>query len=193
MRPLILTTLLLFQYSLRAQTNLAVDPDRIFWSDTTEIKWSDFQATNDSAKSLSAISKIELPYSTSSDREVDMTFTIQTCLVKSESWFKKGKQNNILLLHEQLHFDIAELHRRLIVKSIVEGSFNADTYEKEVDQIIIAIWENSYRKMQDKYDLETNYARIFKPQIYWNKKVADQLESMKEFQALTVTVIFQSK
>ncbi|MFT6198664.1 MAG: hypothetical protein ACJAQ2_000431 [Vicingaceae bacterium] len=78
----------------------------------------------------------------------------------------------------------------MIVKAIVEGNLNSDTYEKEVDQIVITIWENSYRKMQDKYDLETNYARIFKPQIYWNQKVADQLESMKEFEALTVTVVF---
>ena len=190
MRFLLFATLLLFQYYLRAQTNLTVDHDRIFWSDTTEITWSDFQGTNDSLKSLSAISKIELPYSTSSDGEVDMSFTIQTCFIKSESWYKEGKKNNILLSHEQLHFDIAELHRRLIVKAIVEGNFNSDTYEKQVDQIIIAIWENSYRKMQDKYDLETNYARIFKPQIYWNQRVADQLESMKEFAALTVTVVF---
>ena len=190
MRFILIATLLLFPYSLCAQTNLTVDNDRIFWSDTTEITWSDFQGTNDSVKSLSAISKIELPYSTSSDGEVDMSFTIQTCFIKSESWYKEGKKNNILLSHEQLHFDIAELHRRLIVKAIVEGNFNSDTYEKQVDQIIIAIWENSYRKMQDKYDLETNYARIFKPQIYWNQRVADQLESMKEFAALTVTVVF---
>ena len=190
MRFLLFATLLLFQYYLRAQTNLTVDHDRIFWSDTTTIKWSDFQGTNDSVKSLSAISKIELPYSTSSDREVDMTFTIQTSFVRSESWYQEGKQNNILLLHEKLHFDIAELHRRLIVKAIVEGEFNSDTYKEEVDKIVIAIWENSYRKMQDKYDLETNYARIFKPQIYWNQRVADQLESMKEFAALNVTVVF---
>lgn len=162
----------------------------IKWTNDYDLSWNDFKGQEDKELSLSALSKISIPYTYTSDGEVDVTVTLSTVFMKYESWYKSGKENHILLDHEQLHFDIAEIHRRLIVKAIINSKFTAENYESELKKMITDIWDNGYAEMQDKYDSETNYARYFKSQIDWNKLVSEKLLELEEFKVDHVTVTF---
>ena len=140
---------------------------------------------------LSALSKIAIPYTFTSDGEVDLTIELSTRFIKNDSWYKKGEENNVLLGHEQLHFDIAEIHRRLIVKAILAAQFSAENYESELKEIVNRICKEDYREMQDLYDAETNYARMFQAQINLNKLVADKLVELNEYNDTEITVTFE--
>lgn len=90
-----------------------------------------------------------------------------------------------------MHFDIAEINRRLIVKAILASKFSGDNYESELKEVISKIWKEDYRKMQDEYDAETNYARMFQAQIDWNKLISDKLIELKEYNDTEITVTFE--
>jgi hypothetical protein len=184
---------IVFLFSLLLFTNAFAQEDTlsVTWTEGYILSWDDFQGKEDVVLNLSALSKIAIPYTYSSDGEVDLTVKLSTVFVKGESWYKSGKENNVLLGHEQLHFDIAELHRRLIVKAILDTKFSSENYESELKQLVNKIWDEYYRKMQDQYDAETNYARLFQSQIDWNESVAAKLIELKEFDDTELMVTFQ--
>lgn len=157
------------------------DEDKIFWSDWYKLEWSDFKGKPADDQGVAAQSSIGLPYKFLSDGEGSLTVYLNVCFLKDESWSQAEKQNNVLLQHEQLHFDIAELHRRMIVKDILEAKFNKDNYESLLERIITDNWKVKYRRMQDKYDKETNFSRIIREQINWNRFVKQQLSNLEEY------------
>ncbi len=110
-----------------------------------------------------------------------MTLTIDVCFIKNESWSKKEERNNLLLQHEQIHFDIAELYRRKVVKKVLETTFDKHNYKEKLDEIIDKVWLKEYQEMQARYDEETNYSKIIKEQIEWNKYVDQQLRNLEEY------------
>ena len=184
---------ILFLCSLVVCSNLfsQEDTSSVKWTSEYNLSWDDFQGEEVVELNLSALSKIAIPYTFTSDGEVDLTIELSTRFIKNDSWYKKGEENNVLLGHEQLHFDIAEIHRRLIVKAILAAQFSAENYESELKEIVNRIWKEDYREMQDLYDAETNYARMFQAQINWNKLVADKLIELSEYNDTEITVTFE--
>ncbi|MDB4083192.1 hypothetical protein OAD50_02225 [Vicingaceae bacterium] len=77
------------------------------------------------------------------------------------------------------------------MKAILASKFSGDNYESELKEVISKIWKEDYRKMQDEYDAETNYARMFQAQIDWNKLISDKLIELKEYNDTEITVTFE--
>lgn len=178
----------LFSFLLHSQTEEPSDTNKIFWSDWYRLEWSDFQGQPEIGKNIAAISNIALPYDLVSDGEGLLEVTLNVCFLKDQSWSKVSQQNKVLLQHEQLHFDIAELHRRKLVKAIAESNFTKNNYKSVLEKHIHEIWTIQYREMQDKYDKETNYSRVFKGQIKWNKYVTQQLRNLDEHKYTKIAV-----
>lgn len=162
--------------------------DRIFWNDWYRLEWSDFQGEPEVTEKVAALSSIALPYSYVTDGEGAMTVKINVCFLKTDSWSIKERENKVLLQHEQLHFDIAEVHRRMIVKELLLAEFTKKNYKAKLDEIVNKNWLEAYRLMQDRYDAETNFSRVFKEQIEWNKFVAQQLRNLEDYTFTEVEV-----
>ena len=186
-KELLCLLLFLFAFAGVAQET-KTETNQIIWSDSCRLKWSDFEAKTVSDTKIAALSSIGLPYKFVTDGEGVMSISINTCFIKDESWSKKEEQNKVLLQHEQLHFDIAELHRRMVVKELMKTEFTKKNYEEKLDEIIERYWSESYRQMQDKYDKETNFSRVFQAQINWNQFVSQQLRNLEEFSFTEIEV-----
>ena len=163
---------------------------KIYWSDWYNIEWADFQGKPNTEESIAAQSSIGLPYSFISDGEGEMTVMINVCFIKNESWSKIDKRNNVLLQHGQLHFNIAELNRRMIVKNLLEATFTKENHRELLDEIVKDGWLKAYREMQDKYDAETNYSRNFREQINWNRFVEQELKNYEEYNYTELKISF---
>ncbi len=180
MRNLLLGLLFSFLFNqLGAQEESSTN--RIFWSDWYTLEWDDFQGTPQSETGIAAESGFGLPYEYQTDGEGSITITINVCFLKDESWSIASLQNKVLLTHEQLHFDIAELHRRMIVKELLELNLTKSNFKVEIEKTIKKYWLLKYRALQDLYDEETNFSRIFREQIRWNKFIEQQLLNHKDF------------
>jgi hypothetical protein len=177
---LVLPVILLTQL-LSAQSSVEDSQDRIYWSKNYTLEWIDFVATPPETNSAAALSSIALPYSVESYSDGKTIIQINTCFVKSKSWVIPKHKNNLLLQHEQLHFDIAELNRRKIVKAISEASMTIESVNVVVNNILAQFWSEDYKFMQEQYDSESNYSLYIKKQIEWNKKVAEELEALKDY------------
>ncbi len=186
------TALLLLTLGLNAQDqdhkSEMLEENRIYWSEQVKLSWNDFRGEIEEDENVAALSSIALPYNLSSDGEGELIVQMRVCFIRNESWSKPEQQNKVLLQHEQVHFDIAELHRRKVIKALQEVEMDKNNYRETIQNIMGRVWKKQYREMQDQYDKETNYSRVFKAQISWNKFLEEQLKKYQAYSDLELKI-----
>ena len=158
--------------------NKTIAQDTIYWQPSYKLKWEDFQGIPDSSSKDGAISRPVIKYHLSANED---SFNVKVIcfFIKSKSW-SKFKKNDTLLLHEQGHFDIAELFARKLRKAFAEYKFNAQTVGKDIDNLFI-FNRQERTEMDMLYDKETNHSQNTQQQILWNKKIKAKLDSFQKY------------
>jgi len=151
--------------------------DDILWENNRPLSWSDFQGEpdydNDFVKALTA-SSIRYVYSCQDDGYIG--FNIDAVFKKSQSWVKEEAHTNYHLGHEQLHFDITELHARKLRNLLTEKNYKCD----ELSQFQNTITESldKWRMEQRVYDHETFFSVKESEQSQWHFHVNQMLEEV---------------
>lgn len=152
--------------------------DTIHWRPDYKLKWEDFKGKPDSSSQFGAISYPGIKYSLSANED---SFNVKVIcfFIKSRSW-SKLKSSDTLLMHEQVHFDIAELFARRLRKAFAEYKFNYPTVGKDIDNLFL-LNKQERAKMDTLYDKETDFSRNRKQQLLWNKKIKTELDKLKKY------------
>jgi len=154
------------------------DKSSIYWDDRS-LTWDDFKGHAPSSTPYVALtfSSIKLLFG---GEENEIWFTIETIFDPKQSW-KKKNVDEFILKHEQGHFDITEIHSRLLRKKLAETKFKKyETIGSEVEKIFNANYK-ACDKMQDQYDNETAHSKIKNEQVKWNNKINQFLDSLSAF------------
>ncbi len=152
--------------------------DSIRWADHS-LKWKYFKAKPDAKSNMSALTESHIYYEIALLNKL-AKFTISCSMLTCKSWVKK-ERNKALLQHEQTHFDIAEYHKRLMVKEVLAQKFNTGDVFDKVKQIGNNILQQR-KAMEDLYDLETYHSTIEKKQKSWNRKLQKLLKKTNDFE-----------
>lgn len=97
------------------------------------------------------------------------------------SWFKpEAFGNKKLLVHEQLHFDIAELHARQLRQQLATLQLTAENYQKKIKKAHESMLKE-LRVMQWRYDSETIHGLREDEQRRWNDFSFDELNKLNAF------------
>ena len=157
--------------------------DSFRWDESHRLQWSDFRGNPDVNSEAAAITASGLIFDfsarTTSTRLVDFTATVEAYFYPNQSWYKKGHVSTIVLAHEQLHFDITELHARKLRKQIDETSFSMNI-KKEISKLHINI-NKELKEFQIKYDSESDYSRNVENQKEWQVFVNQELEKLSKY------------
>lgn len=174
---LIITIVLITSFSLYGQEEDAFK----CWRKNDKLVWEDFKGAvpaNELASDKRAVSPSEITASGFWDSGMP-NFTVSVFFLKKMAW-AKDTVSSYSLAHEQLHFDISELHARIIRKSVEELRENMvsdlDPYQLAIEK---ALSENE--EMNDLYDQETGNGIYTQRQFEWNKKIYEKLEEYKEY------------
>ncbi|MCW5517271.1 DUF922 domain-containing protein [Muriicola sp. Z0-33] len=151
--------------------------ETIPWDSEQRLSWSDFKAEPSHQGRAAAItaSGISYRYSTmESNGEFELDFTVHTYFYPNKSWYHAEVCDEVILSHEQLHFDITELFARKMRRLLTETKFTKNV-KAEVRAIYRRI-NNELAEFQNVYDDETNFSRDREKQSMWNKKIEDALK-----------------
>ena len=170
----------LFFFLLQISINLiAQNTDSLkCWSSRDKLTWNDFRGkipeSNDYGNAATWYKLNAIPELKNGRLDYIVTLSFK----RYESWTTDTSSQD-MLLHEQLHFDIAELYARKLRKAIqnVARSIRQPTSKDFVPLIQKLYAENS--RMQEEYDKNTIHGVDLKAQKNWNKKVFFQLEELK--------------
>lgn len=160
---------------------------KIFWSETHKLVWDNFKSkrNNLGGSNVVAYTHCGWEYSviTSSDPKVPVKMEIQTVFNEDKSWKDDKRINDYVLLHEQKHFDIAEIHARKLRKEVSEKIKTTSDYNKFF-KLIYAKISSEYKNFQATYDRFTEHGMNKEKQAEYNILISEELEKLKNYQKL---------
>ena len=150
------------------------DYETIQWNVEKRLSWDDFRGEipkNNRAAAITA-SGITYRFSTSGTRgNIMVDFKIDTYFYPEKSWYQPELIDEVILGHEQLHFDISELYARKMKARLAEETFTHANVKSKVKAIYTEIMKE-VEEFQNVYDDETNFSRNREQQSIWNEKIA---------------------
>ncbi|GHA43596.1 hypothetical protein GCM10007103_25950 [Salinimicrobium marinum] len=156
--------------------------EKISWEEENPLDWSLFQGEPKLASPFHAETNSGISHSFSvkqSDKHIEFDFDVRSFFIPAHSWVKEGERSEYLLGHEQLHFDITELHARKLRKALQEYKIGKG-YKRELQNIYKKIQSQSHQ-MQQKYDAETGHSLNREAEMEWRQFVKSELEKFKDY------------
>ena len=101
------------------------------------------------------------------------------------SWMREGERNDYTLAHEQLHFDITELHARKLAARYVAEVGDHASFMRVHSQFYEDAWAAA-RAMQVEYDSEVYGDR--EAQARWGREVAAALAEYEAYASKVVVL-----
>jgi len=176
--------LVLLMTNANAQSSL-ISCDGIIWDSNRKLSWSDFMASANQSIPYAAMTfeSINYSYNWVDNR---LHFESKTAFSPCLSWTKYQEAEN-LLLHEQGHFNVAEIFRRLLVKSVLENEINSSGVKSKLSTIYQDIVQQK-EAFQKQYDLETDYSRDVEKQLQWSKNIEKMLRQLDQYNKESIEV-----
>ena len=174
MQKLLPFVLLVLSQTARGQGK---NEELIPWNGNQKLTWADYKGkpkeNSDAAASTATYLGFEFNVGKNGfDYKITCTFS------KTKSWGLH--KTDYILMHEQGHFDIAEIFARKLNKKMSEYKFNNNSFKEDLKEIYqsIAIEKDAF---QNQYDEETNHSIKKEKQAEWLKKINDQLKELADF------------
>ncbi len=160
-----------------------VEEERIPWRKNFALTWQHFKGKPDYSSPYAAVTSAGISISFSGNIKKE-TVTYKSKVVSyfypNRSWYKEELISDDLLEHEQLHFDIAELHARKLRKAIADFSFTV-AIEEEMDSLY-KVCNHKMKRVQHQYDEETNFSQRSERQKVWRTRVKKELEALDSYE-----------
>lgn len=168
----------LFFFLLFPQT----DTDKIVWKENKNLTWEDFRGKPIASANFVASTNtgINFQYSYSlKNNKVDVEYSVASFFYRDKSWFQPDQVNQHILNHEQAHFDISELHARMLRKEVSQRKFSKNV-KSEIEAIYRDI-EKKRRSMQVLFDAETDHSRNVEKEAFWERQIENQLKDYESW------------
>ncbi|MBK9191512.1 MAG: DUF922 domain-containing protein [Crocinitomicaceae bacterium] len=164
--PLLLLTAIIFVLGSFITTER--DTKLIYW-DQRKLTWEDFKGGTPGNTPYVALTHSAISLNMSG-QDKNIYCSVESVFYPKQSWKKKNVTDHVLN-HEQRHFDITEIHSRMLRKTISETRFKK--YESIAADIqkLFNTSSTACSKMQDLYDQETDHSKKKPEQEMWNTKI----------------------
>jgi len=172
---------LIVSVNTSAQTNC----DTILWSATKRLTPADFKDVGDTGRTMIAFTLTKFAYK-AFPQDGSVILNTSTYFYPCSSWLNKANIKSSIA-HEQLHFDIAEYHKRLFLKRLTETKSSEDMFAISTRAIFRDI-SDQRRAMNMEYDRQTNNGQNEEEQNKWNIKIANLLADLEKYSGNTTTV-----
>ena len=144
------------------------------------LTWADFKGEPDRGSSFDANTYWTINYnikriSFKEDTAKISGFSIIVSLQEKLSWLKAEKQTDVLLKHEQGHFDLALICQREAIRELSGTIFFKNDFKDKIPTIFSFILKK-YQAMELKYDEETDHSKNQAAQDKWNSFFASELK-----------------
>ena len=139
------------------------------WQENRKLTWADFQAKAFPSDTKYALTTSDMKVGIACDGDA-FSFTVEALFIPSESW-TRSLSSDALLAHEQLHFDLTELHARKLRKTFAMLPAPCLVPEKEMQKLIDQAFAD-WHQMQEDYDHATNHGLNKEAQAAWQKLIS---------------------
>jgi hypothetical protein len=157
---------------------------KIYWDEGRKLTWNDFKSNINRKGGDNVVAYTNCgwiySYEKSSDPKAPVKIKVETVFNIDKSWKDVKRINDYVLLHEQKHFDVAEVFARKLRKEISEKIRTSSDFDKYFKGIYNRILKE-YQDFQRAYDGETKNGMVEEKQSEYNRIIAEELENYKSY------------
>ncbi len=142
------------------------------YTEKSKLDWSDFRGKPDENSTFDSAVNTGITYQWSYGKDkgdIELNYQVDSFCYPSMSWVKRGQMSDYLLVHEQLHFDISELHARIMRKRLKDYKAGKNI-RRDLNKMYKLV-ERMRINMQERYDEETDHSKNKVNQKKWEKKI----------------------
>ena len=153
--------------------------EKLAWNENRQLAWDDFQSKDIPISSKAAATTfcgISYLLKSSTKKFTARQVKIEAFFVPSKSWAHKDHKTDFVLMHEQSHFDIAELFARRFRKLISDKTMDAKMLHNYYTRIY-----DDYKVYQQDYENVTSHGRIWEKQLEYTAKINDEIKKLSDF------------
>ncbi|KUG08410.1 DUF922 domain-containing protein [Solirubrum puertoriconensis] len=197
--PLLLRSFLALPFTAPAQQQVApkpavqqqqpaaqAKPELLAWSAKRPLTWADFKARPNTADPLHALTTANIGAQIGC-KDYVFSANVQATFTPTESWVKAPQTASAALLHhEQVHFDLTEVHARMLRQRLQTIKFDCERLQPAFNNLMkVAI--TAWQREQQRYDVETNHGLNLVKQKAWHEQVQQRLTQLQAFAAPEAT------
>ncbi|MCT2560328.1 DUF922 domain-containing protein [Chryseobacterium herbae] len=157
---------------------------KIIWNEDRKLVWEDFKSpvNRKNNPDVAAYTHCGWEYSVvkSTNPKSSVKIEITAIFNVDRSWKDTKRMNDYILLHEQKHFDIAELFARRLRKEVEEKIKTSGDYDKNFKTLYQKI-SNDYKNFQISYDKITEHGINKEKQAEYNALIAEEIDHLKSY------------
>lgn len=162
-----------------APTQVTPPAPKITWSANRPLTWTDFRARPNTDR-LAALTSSTID-ATIGCLDFKFSGKVQATFAPSESWVRNAAQASpALLRHEQVHFDLTEVHARLLRQKLSLIKFDCLHLQpafNNITKVAFLAWQRD----EARYDQESNHGLNAPKQAEWEQKTRLRLEQLAAF------------
>ena len=147
----------------------------LLWDAARRLTWADFCGTPAPTDQLHALTAADIAVQVTCSGD-KLTVSVQAIFRPFESW-TRSPDSAPLLRHEQVHFDLTEIHARLLRARLGKLRMTCRQAQTDLQPLIDAAFA-TWKRAQDQYDEESNHGLDPKGQARWEQQVAAQLKTL---------------
>lgn len=159
------------------QPTATPEKESISWNEFYRLQWYDFQGEPDENSRGDAGAAVQIKAKPFLVKK-QIRYEVVALFNRNKSWARD--RSPLLLAHEQLHFDIAELYARKIRKKVHElnerGVRDLSIYNTAIQKLLL-----ESNQADEQYDLETLHGALSKKQTAWVEKVKEDLSNLQRY------------
>lgn len=159
-------------------TAAAYSTDRIAWSETRKLNWEDFRATPEDGNPHHALTAANLAVDAKC-KDNKFYYEVKCVFLPGESW-SKNKQSEKLLAHEQLHFDLTEVHARQLRKKLRGIGNSCDIMKSQLNTAVGAAFKE-WKAEQNQFDKISRHGLDTEVQKEWAANIEQRLAVLEAY------------
>ncbi len=160
-----------------AESNTSTD--KLAWTPDRKLTWEDFKGAPDAGDPHHALTTANLALDAKCKNN-QFVYEVSCVFLADQSW-SKNKKSAQLLYHEQLHFDLTEVHARLLRKKLEKIGTSCEDVQKNLNPTVKAAFA-AWKAEQDKFDMLSNHGLDSEVQQAWAADISQRLQELEAYQ-----------
>lgn len=152
--------------------------DHLAWSSTRKLNWEDFRANPEDNNPHHALTAANLAVDAKCKNN-KFYYEVKCVFLPGESW-SKNKKSEKLLAHEQLHFDLTEVHARQLRKQLKGINNSCDNMKTQLNTTVGAAFK-VWKAEQDQFDKHSRHGLDAEVQQVWATHIEQRLLELEAY------------
>lgn len=152
--------------------------EKLTWSDARRLTWDDFKGAPEAGNPHHALTAANLAVDAKCSNN-SFSYEVKCVFLPEESW-SKNKKSASLLKHEQLHFDLTEVHARQLRKKLKTLGTSCSNMKENLNTTVNTAFKE-WKAEQDLFDESCSHGLNKAEEAAWAENINQRLNELQAY------------